>query len=234
MLATSIHNNNNNKLIKNSIPCLPPTPSTSASSSDEVLDLPKLEYGSLGISTPYSDLIDTEDNSNSSSYINKTTINRSDEDDEGLYLLWTQQILKEKGFNPSPCRPETEEKACNHSKSNSGKRYDSQESLVNNSAESSVSDLSFSSDDDCIDDIEDEEDDERIDHYIAEQRKLLLSSPSFSPFHSHQPSIISRYSAITAADDDDEVSRNASYYSDNVETQNQISKFFIQLFSFCF
>ncbi|KAI8881399.1 hypothetical protein K501DRAFT_188992 [Backusella circina FSU 941] len=32
-----------------------------------------------------------------------STISPND-DDEGLYLLWTHQLLREKGFNPSSCR----------------------------------------------------------------------------------------------------------------------------------
>jgi hypothetical protein len=37
-----------------------------------------------------------------------STISPND-DDEGLYLLWTHQLLREKGFKPSSCRLDDED-----------------------------------------------------------------------------------------------------------------------------
>lgn len=161
-----------------------------------------------------------------------TTISPN-EDDEGLYLLWTQQLLREKGFTPSPCRPEFEDYMEKES-SNNKKTGSSSNSLEDDASDnedddgddSSVSDMSFSSDDDM-----DEDDDN--DRYIAEQRKLLLNSPAPSAFRSHQPSLISRYSTNNYAAD--EVAEDDTTTGlDDAPSQSSIYSMFKQFFSACF
>lgn len=158
-----------------------------------------------------------------------TTISPN-EDDEGLYLLWTQQLLREKGFTPSPCRPEFEDYMRKESKkagsSSNSLENDTSDNEDDDDDDSSVSDMSFSSDDDM-----DEDDDN--DRYIAEQRKLLLNSPAPSAFRSHQPSLISRYSSSNYAAE--EVTEDDTTTElDDAPSQNSIYSMFKQFFSACF
>ncbi|KAI8332018.1 hypothetical protein BC941DRAFT_134687 [Chlamydoabsidia padenii] len=100
---------------------LPPTPSSSychsviskdrqadrdrSTSMTSITSAPKLpagpkHYGSFK-SMPLSD--DTLSFDSAPPTPPNTTISPND-DDEGLYLLWTHQILREQGFRPSSCR----------------------------------------------------------------------------------------------------------------------------------
>ena len=107
----------------------------------------------------------------------QTTIS-PDDNDEGLYLLWTHQLLRERGFTPSSCAPD---------------EYARDE---HQDDDSSVSDMS------SVSSGEEEEDDEEesvnIEHYIAEQRKLFSPAPS-SYAYSHRDSMVSRYSNTPVA-----------------------------------
>ncbi|ORZ04626.1 hypothetical protein BCR42DRAFT_429085 [Absidia repens] len=71
----------------------------SSSSSASRLVVPK-KYGSF-LSIPLSD--DTLSFDEAPPTPPHTTISPND-DDEGLYLLWTHQLLREQGFRPSSCR----------------------------------------------------------------------------------------------------------------------------------
>ncbi|CAO0796469.1 unnamed protein product [Mucor circinelloides] len=216
---------------------LPPTPSTSSSVSSYIshnkardlsLHIPsgqqQQKYGSLGSSTPYLESLSAIERPLTPSH---TTISPN-EDDEGLYLLWTQQLLREKGFTPSPCRPEFEDYI---EKQNNDKKDGSSSNSFENDAsdneddddDSSDSDMSLSSDDDM-------EDDDN-DRYIAEQRKLLLNSPAPSAFRSHQPSLISRYSTSNYAA---EVAEDDTTAGLDAPSQNSIYSIFRQFFSACF
>ncbi|KAL0145497.1 hypothetical protein V8B55DRAFT_1373922 [Mucor lusitanicus] len=238
-LSVPIHHSKN-RIISNAH--LPPTPSMSSSVSSYIsqttkardlsLKIPNVQqqrYGSLGSSTPYLESLSTIEGPLTPSH---TTISPN-EDDEGLYLLWTQQLLREKGFTPSPCRPEFEDYMEKES-SNNKKTGSSSNSLEDDASDnedddgddSSVSDMSFSSDDDM-----DEDDDN--DRYIAEQRKLLLNSPAPSAFRSHQPSLISRYSTNNYAAD--EVAEDDTTTGlDDAPSQSSIYSMFKQFFSACF
>jgi hypothetical protein len=95
---------------------------------------------------------------------------------------------------------------------------------VDDSDDSSVSDMSFSSDD---------EEDQDIDYYIAEQRRLLMASPSPSLVlyrGSRQPSMISGYT--TNKDNEPSSDTTQEDYSSR-ETQNPIYKLFSYFFSAC-
>jgi hypothetical protein len=148
----------------------------------------------------------------------QTTIGQSD-DDESLYLQWTHQLLRERGFTPSSCRPEDEE----DDQIDYLNYKPLKVSSVDDSDDSSISDMSS-----------DEEED--IDHYIAEQHKLLMASPSPSfVFYngSRRPSIMSGYTtnnAVTDLERDEEPSSDT--YS-NRGTQNPITRLFRYCFSAC-
>ncbi|KAI8645168.1 hypothetical protein BD408DRAFT_412368 [Parasitella parasitica] len=214
---------------------LPPTPSSSSSVSSYIdnthgkaRDLPlkipgsQQKYGSLSTSTPYLESLGTIERPLTPS---QTTISPND-DDEGLYLLWTQQLLREKGFTPSSCRPDLEDYM--EKQDNTPSSSTSLEDDNGCDDDSSVSDMSFSSDDD----MEDGEDDDN-DRYIAEQRKLLLNSPAPSAFRSHQPSLISRYSTNNyAAEVTEDDHRNADAGLD-ASGQSSIYSIFKYLFP-CF
>ncbi|GAN00628.1 hypothetical protein MAM1_0001d00050 [Mucor ambiguus] len=234
-LSVPIHHSTN-RIINNTH--LPPTPSTSSSVSSYIshskardlsLKIPngqQQRYGSLGSSTPYSESLSTIERPLTPSH---TTISPN-EDDEGLYLLWTQQLLREKGFTPSPCRPEFEDYMA---KESSNKKTNGSSNSLENDAmdnedddDSSVSDMSFSSDDDM-----DEDDDN--DRYIAEQRKLLLNSPAPSALRRYQPSLISRYSTNNYAAE--EVTEDDTTTGlDDAPSQNSIYSMFKHFFSACF
>ncbi|OAD03010.1 hypothetical protein MUCCIDRAFT_183978 [Mucor lusitanicus CBS 277.49] len=109
---------------RNYQPDLPPTPSSSALSflvndSKESIDNSALEsdthsprlryathpqYGSV-FSSSSSDFNYMQTTSTSTT---PSTISPND-DDEGLYLLWTHQLLRERGYQPSSCRMEDED-----------------------------------------------------------------------------------------------------------------------------
>ncbi|KAK4517807.1 uncharacterized protein ATC70_001153 [Mucor velutinosus] len=244
-LSVPIHHSKN-RIINNTH--LPPTPSMSSSVSSYIshskardlsLKIPngqQQRYGSLGSSTPYlasrnwKRAVEEYTRTKKRPFTPSHTTISPNEDDEGLYLLWTQQLLREKGFTPSPCRPEFED----YMKKDSNKKTSSSSNSLENDAsdneddddDSSVSDMSFSSDDDM-----DEDDDN--DRYIAEQRKLLLNSPAPSAFRSHQPSLISRYSTSNYAAE--EVTENDTTTGlDDAPSQNSIYSMFKQFFSACF
>lgn len=162
----------------------------------------------------------------------QTTIGQSD-DDESLYLQWTHQLLRERGFTPSSCRPETEEDYQEAKFDYLDSKHLNRGSTVDGSDDSSVSDMSFSSDD------EDEENEHDIDHYIAEQRRLLMASPSPSFVfyrNSPQPSMMSGYTTNNTMTD---LERNVEHSSDtdqdysNRHAQNPIEKVFSYFFSCC-
>ncbi|CAO3593879.1 unnamed protein product [Absidia cylindrospora] len=92
----------------------------SSSSSTSRLVVPK-KYGSF-LSIPLSD--DTLSFDEAPPTPPHTTISPND-DDEGLYLLWTHQLLREQGFRPSSCRTNS---------------YNQQHSDDDNDDESSLSD----------------------------------------------------------------------------------------------
>lgn len=132
----------------------------------------------------------------------QTTVSPND-NDEGLYLLWTQQLLRQRGFKPSPCTPDEY-----------GRKDDEDE----DDDDSSVSDMSSIS---SGEEDEEQEDDRNIDQYIIEQRNL------FSP--TYQASMISHYS--TAAGTSTEEQQEESDFSN--ARQNPISSFFSSCFSSC-
>ncbi|PHZ12681.1 uncharacterized protein RHIMIDRAFT_282942, partial [Rhizopus microsporus ATCC 52813] len=66
---------------------LPPTPSSSSYNEKTNNNISIPGYGSIGSSSRIEGM--------------QTTV--SSNDDEGLYLLWTHQLLRERGFVPSPC-----------------------------------------------------------------------------------------------------------------------------------
>ncbi|SAM00521.1 hypothetical protein [Absidia glauca] len=100
---------------------LPPTPSSSYCQSVLSKDRPAVldrdrsitsppkpltamkQYGSF-MSMPLSD--DTLSLDSAPPTPPHTTISPND-DDEGLYLLWTHQMLRERGFRPSSCRTDS-------------------------------------------------------------------------------------------------------------------------------
>ncbi|KAI8138712.1 hypothetical protein BJV82DRAFT_630250 [Fennellomyces sp. T-0311] len=96
---------------------LPPTPSSSAQSfilttheqqeTNEKplrLSLPKSNYGALSLTWPQSPTTDSMMTSDHSvpSTPPHTTVG-PDDDEEGLYLAWTHQLLREHGFRPQSC-----------------------------------------------------------------------------------------------------------------------------------
>lgn len=107
------------------------------------------------------------------------TTTSPNENDEGLYLLWTQQLLRERGYKPASCSGNSVE--------------EEDDDLIRRNDDDDSSEASFSSDDD-IEDFEEELQDHDIDRYVVEQRKLL---PSLSPLISQQPS-----STIVPEDED--------------------------------
>lgn len=196
---------------------LPPTPISSTSTSTieknkvgrelaSSLQIPasQQKYGSLGSSTPYFDYI-----SDSSRPVtpSQTTVSPND-NDEGLYLLWTQQLLRERGFTPSPCTPDEYRKKGNNEEDD-------------DDDDSSVSDMSSISSGEEEDG--DDEEDMMIDHYIVEQRKLFSPASSSTYAYSHRASMVSRYSTITATTETVTAEQQ----------QNPISAFFQSCFSSC-
>lgn len=118
---------------------LPPTPSSSTLSFrlNEKEDILGNDH-SYKICQQQLIVLDREENSISSfrSYYSygsietsssskSTTISSHDNDDEGLYLYWTNQLLKERGYEPSPL-----------------KRYMNDNDDDNDSIASSISDIS--------------------------------------------------------------------------------------------
>ncbi|KAK4516571.1 golgi uridine diphosphate-N- acetylglucosamine transporter [Mucor velutinosus] len=105
---------------RNYLPELPPTPSSSTLSflvndSGESIDNSTLESNTHSPRLPYATHPQYGSVFSSSSsdfnYMQTTstttpsTISPND-DDEGLYLLWTHQLLRERGYHPSSCRME--------------------------------------------------------------------------------------------------------------------------------
>lgn len=117
----------------------------------------------------------------------QTTIS-SNNHDESLYLLWTQALLRERGFTDDILKKdETKEED-----------------------DSSVSDMSSVSSEE-----EEEEDKINIDHYIAEKRKLFSPAPSSLHAYSHRNSMVSHYSSVVSqsavTEDQGSASTNSIY-----------------------
>lgn len=167
------------------------------------------KYGSLGSTAPYFDtLADSRPVTPS-----QTTIGSSD-NDEGLYLLWTQQLLRERGFAPSPCTPD---------EYNNGKNNDDDDD-----DDSSVSDMSSISSGEDDDDEEEDEEYSKLRQYVAEQRKLFSPTPSSIYAYSHRDSMVSRYSnpaESTIAVEEEERNENAP--------RSSVSAFLRSFFSLC-
>lgn len=181
------------------------------------------KYGSLGSSAPYFGRVYAWYNCFMQSYLqfeietlgdsrpvtpSQTTIGSND-NDEGLYLLWTQQLLRERGFAPSPCTPD---------EYNNGKRDDDDDSSI-----SDMSSISSGEEDE-----EDEGDYLKIRQYVAEQRKLFSPTPSSIYAYSHRDSMVSRYSnpaESTIAVEEEEHNENAP--------RGSISTFLRSFFSLC-
>ncbi|CAO3620985.1 unnamed protein product [Mucor hiemalis] len=193
----------------------PPTPTSSNSSSTlekgKGRDLTSVQipytsqkYGSLGSSAPYFETLGDSRPVTPS----QTTIGSND-NDEGLYLLWTQQLLRERGFAPSPCTPD---------EYNNGKRDDDDDSSI-----SDMSSISSGEEDE-----EDEGDYLKIRQYVAEQRKLFSPTPSSIYAYIHRDSMVSRYSnpaESTIAVEEEEHNENAP--------RGSISTFLRSFFSLC-
>ncbi|KAI9030084.1 hypothetical protein CLU79DRAFT_733982 [Phycomyces nitens] len=54
-----------------------------------------------------------------------TTTVGPDDNDEGLYLMWTHELLRERGFTPVSCRSEVDEDEDNDDNNNNGAGQDS-------------------------------------------------------------------------------------------------------------
>ncbi|KAI7873182.1 uncharacterized protein EV154DRAFT_607314 [Mucor mucedo] len=153
---------------------LPPTPACSSIEKAQVRDLSTVQgssshYGSLSTtSAPYFETLKEARPATPS----QTTIS-SNNHDESLYLLWTQALLRERGF--------TDEK-----------KEDEDEDETKDDDDSSVSDMSSVSSE------EEEEDKINIDHYIAEKRKLFSPAPSSLHAYSHRASMVSHYSSVAS------------------------------------
>ncbi|KAL7319118.1 hypothetical protein PS15m_002288 [Mucor circinelloides] len=106
-------------------PELPPTPSSSAlsflvnDSKESIEDTSTLEPNTNSPRLPYathpqygsvfsSSSSDFNYMQTTSTSTTPSTISPND-DDEGLYLLWTHQLLREKGYQPSSCKIEDED-----------------------------------------------------------------------------------------------------------------------------
>lgn len=85
-------------------------------------------------------------------------------------MLWTQELLRERGFTSTTAEDCTNKKD-------------------EDDDDSSVSDMSSVSSE------EEDEDKMTIDHYIAEQRKLFSPAPSSLHAYSHRASMVSHYSS---------------------------------------
>ncbi|ORZ04276.1 hypothetical protein BCR42DRAFT_429383 [Absidia repens] len=152
-------------------PELPPTPSSSycpsitdplnpSSSSSKSTTRPRPKfYGSFSLlQKPFSD--DSLSLDEAPPTPPHTTINPND-DDEGLYLLWTHQLLREHGLRPASCRTNS---------------YQDDDKYQNNGNASDDDD-----DDDDDEDSSQSEDEETIPSISYHQRSKLLSSASFTP-----------------------------------------------------
>ncbi|KAG2195709.1 hypothetical protein INT47_012930 [Mucor saturninus] len=185
---------------------LPPTPACSSIEKAQVRDLSTVQgssshYGSLSTtSAPYFETLKEARPATPS----QTTIS-SNNHDESLYLLWTQALLRERGF--------TDEK----------KEDEEEEDETKEDDDSSVSDMSSVS--------SEEEDKINIDHYIAEKRKLFSPAPSSLHAYSHRASMVSHYSSV--ASQSPALTTTALVGEEGTSPRSIISSFFRTCFSSC-
>ncbi|CAO3593837.1 unnamed protein product [Absidia cylindrospora] len=132
---------------------LPPTPSSSycpsitdplnpSSSSSKSITRPRPKlYGSFSfLQKPFSD--DSLSLDEAPPTPPHTTINPND-DDEGLYLLWTHQLLREHGLRPASCRTNSYQDDDKYQNNNNANEEDDDEDSSQSEDEESVISTSY-------------------------------------------------------------------------------------------